>query len=72
MKTIHGVYTSAKIFTDIVEDYALAQIRMLCDNEAFSGSQVHSEIARRSSGKGGNHWLYRNPYRQAPSKRSWH
>lgn len=40
MKTIHGVYTSAKIFTDQIEDYALAQIQMLCDNEAFSGSQV--------------------------------
>ncbi len=40
MKNIHGVYTSAKIFTDTVEDYALAQIQMLCDNKAFSGSQV--------------------------------
>lgn len=40
MKTIYGVYTSAKIFTDHIEDYALAQIQMLCDNEAFSGSQV--------------------------------
>ena len=40
MKTIHGIYTSAKIFTDHVEDYALAQIKLLCDNEAFSGSQV--------------------------------
>lgn len=40
MKTIYGIYTSAKIFTDHVEDYALAQIKMLCDNGAFSGSQV--------------------------------
>lgn len=29
MKIINGVYTSAKIFTDIIEDYALAQIQML-------------------------------------------
>ena len=40
MKTINGVYTSAKIFTDIIEDYALAQIQMLCDNEAFKGCKI--------------------------------
>lgn len=40
MKTINGVYTSAKIFTDIIEDYALTQIQMLCDNKAFQGCKV--------------------------------
>lgn len=40
MKTVNGVYTSAKIFTDIIEDYALAQIQMLCDNEAFQGCKI--------------------------------
>lgn len=40
MKTVNGVYTSAKIFTDTIEDYALAQIQMLCDNPAFEGCQV--------------------------------
>ncbi|WP_343083988.1 RtcB family protein [Blautia producta] len=40
MKTVNGVYTSAKIFTDTIEDYALAQIQMLCDNQAFEGCQV--------------------------------
>ena len=35
MKTVNGICTSAKIFTDSIEDYALAQIKMLCDNEAF-------------------------------------
>lgn len=40
MKIINGVYTSAKIFTDTIEDYALSQIQMLCDNEAFAGSTV--------------------------------
>lgn len=40
MKTISGRYTSAMIFTDMVEDYALAQIQMLCDNPVFEGCQV--------------------------------
>ena len=40
MKTVNGVYTSAKIFTDTIEDYALAQIQMLCDNEAFKECRV--------------------------------
>ncbi|WP_394927130.1 RtcB family protein [uncultured Robinsoniella sp.] len=40
MKTVNGVYTSAKIFTDTIEDYALAQIQMLCDNEVFQGYKV--------------------------------
>lgn len=40
MKTVDGVYTSAKIFTDTIEEYALAQIQMLCDNEAFRGSRI--------------------------------
>lgn len=40
MKTVSGVETFAKIFTEEIEDYALAQIQMLCDNEAFAGSRV--------------------------------
>lgn len=40
MKIINGAFTSAKIFTDTIEDYALAQIRMLCDNEAFRGCKI--------------------------------
>lgn len=40
MKTVNGVYASAKIFTDKIEDYALAQIQMLCDNEAFRESKI--------------------------------
>ena len=40
MKTVSGVYASAKIFSDTVEEYALAQIKMLCDHEAFKGSKV--------------------------------
>lgn len=40
MREISGVYTSAKIFTDTMEEYALAQIQMLIDNPAFQGSKV--------------------------------
>lgn len=40
MKTVNGICTSAKIFTDTIEDHALAQIKLLCDNEAFRGSKV--------------------------------
>lgn len=40
MKTVDGKYTSAKIFTDNVEDYALAQIQMICDNGTAVGSTI--------------------------------
>lgn len=40
MKTVDGKYASAKIFTDNVEDYALAQIRMICDNATAAGSTI--------------------------------
>lgn len=40
MKIVNGVYTSATIFTDIIEDYALAQIQMLCDHPVFAGCKV--------------------------------
>lgn len=40
MKTIKGIYAEAKIFTDDVEDYALAQVKMICDNEIADGSTI--------------------------------
>lgn len=40
MKTVKGIYTEAKIFTDDVEDHALAQIKMICDNETAKGSKI--------------------------------
>lgn len=40
MKEINGVYTSAVIFTDDVEDYALAQIKAVCDNPIFEESKI--------------------------------
>ena len=46
MKTVDGIYTSAKIFTDNIEDYALAQIRQLCDQRAFQGAKY--ELCRMS------------------------
>lgn len=40
MKTVKGIYAEAKIFTDDVEDYALAQVKMICDNETAEGSTI--------------------------------
>lgn len=40
MKTVNGIYTSAKIFTDTIEEYALAQIQMLCNYEALEGYKI--------------------------------
>ncbi len=40
MKTVNGIYAEAKIFTDDVEDYALAQVKMICDNEVAEDSTV--------------------------------
>lgn len=45
MKTINGIYTSATIFTTqnettAVDDYALCQLQMLCDNETAKGCQI--------------------------------
>lgn len=45
MKTVNGVYTSAKIFNTntteySIDDYAIAQLQALCDNEAFNGCTI--------------------------------
>ena len=45
MKTINGIATSAIIFhtnatEHSVDDYAIAQIQMLCDNEAFENCKI--------------------------------
>ncbi|MDE7283037.1 MAG: RtcB family protein [Lachnospiraceae bacterium] len=40
MKTIKGIYAEAKIFTDDVEEYAEAQVKMICDNEVADGSTI--------------------------------
>ena len=40
MKTVKGIYAEAKIFTDDVEDYAQAQVKMICDNIIAEGSSI--------------------------------
>ena len=40
MKTVNGIYTSAKIFADTVEEYAVAQLQMLCNHKAFEGCKI--------------------------------
>ena len=40
MKTVKGIYAEAKIFTEDAEDYALAQVKMICDNEIADGSII--------------------------------
>lgn len=40
MKIIKGVYAEAKIYTDDVEEYALAQVKRICDNEIAEGSTI--------------------------------
>lgn len=40
MKTVKGTYAEAKIFTEDVEPYAEAQVKMICDNEIARGSRI--------------------------------
>lgn len=45
MKIINGVYSSAKIFTtnnrkNAIDDYAIAQLQMLCDNEVSRNCKI--------------------------------
>ena len=40
MKEIKGNYTNAIVYTDNMEEYAEAQIKMLCDNKCFEDSKI--------------------------------
>lgn len=40
MREIHGAYTSAAIFTDSIDSYALAQVQMLCNHPCAEGSRI--------------------------------
>ena len=45
MKTMNGIYTSAKIFTTnnettAIDDYAIHQLQMLCDNPVIEDSRI--------------------------------
>ncbi len=40
MITVKGIYATARIFTDDVEQYAETQVKMICDNEVAQGSKI--------------------------------
>lgn len=40
MKTVRGIYAEAKIFTEDVEEYAEAQVKMICCNQVAKGSKI--------------------------------
>lgn len=40
MEIVKGAFAEAKIFTDQVEEYARAQIQMICDNPVSQGSKI--------------------------------
>lgn len=40
MKLVEGLYNTAKVYTDVVEDTALGQIKALCDQEFAKGSRI--------------------------------
>ncbi len=40
MKIVTGLYAEAKIFTEDVEQHALAQLQMICDNPVADGSKI--------------------------------
>ena len=40
MQKIKGTYATAVVYSDTAEDYALAQVKMICDQEAAEGSQI--------------------------------
>lgn len=40
MYTVEGAYASAIIYSHTAEDYAIAQVRAICDNEASEGCRV--------------------------------
>ena len=40
MKIIKGAFNVAKVFTDVIEDGAQAQIKAVCDFSAFADCQI--------------------------------
>ena len=40
MQVVQGLYNTAKIYTDIVEDVALKQIEKLCNQEYAKNSRI--------------------------------
>lgn len=40
MKEVIGKYNTAKIFTDVVDDKSIEQVKLLCDQEFVTGSKI--------------------------------
>ena len=40
MKTVEGIYNTAKIYTDVIDEKSLAQIKVLCNQEFTSGQKI--------------------------------
>ena len=40
MKIVQGKYNEAKIYTDVVDDGAIAQIQAMCDTPVFEQSKI--------------------------------
>ena len=40
MREVAGEYNTAKIFTDVVDDASIAQVKELCDQEFCTGSRI--------------------------------
>lgn len=40
MKIVEGAYNTAIVYTDVVEDVALGQIKTLCDQEYVKDSKI--------------------------------
>lgn len=40
MKEVNGKFNAAKVFTDVVDDSAISQIKLLCNQQFVSGSKI--------------------------------
>ena len=40
MKTVEGIYNTAKIFTDVIDEKSLEQVKVLCNQEFVSGQKI--------------------------------
>lgn len=40
MKLVQGKYNTAKVFTDVVDEKSLQQIKTLCDQEFTEGAKI--------------------------------
>lgn len=60
MKIINGTKTSAYIYTtdmNAIEDYAIAQIQNLCNNQAFTDCKIRI-MPDVHPGKVGHDWIH--------------